>query len=200
MYKSRIHIDWLVNTFLGKKLRIFCRCCYVLSKNKIINGSMLAPINTVVQRLKGETSSFGVFSIQIHLQKKKRTILQKCGLRRKKTCPWGFTNNKGTDQPAHPRRLISAFVIRVLESIISDLATSEFSSFQLVWVAEETGLSLILSDTPKTGFVASSPNNSVCVTHMKLKVLCTCRSRVLHTFQKVLAYQKGTAVLAHQEH
>ena len=79
MYKSRFHIDWLVNTFLGKKLRIFCRCCYVLSKNKIINGSMLAPINTVVKRLKSETSSFDVFSIQIRLRKRKRTISQKCG-------------------------------------------------------------------------------------------------------------------------
>ena len=27
-----------------------------------------------------------------------------------------FANHKGTDQPAHPRSLISAFVIRFLES------------------------------------------------------------------------------------
>ena len=33
-----------------------------------------------------------------------------------------FVNNKGTDQPAHTRRLISAFVIHFLESIISKLA------------------------------------------------------------------------------
>ena len=31
----------------------------------------------------------------------------------------GGANNKGADQPVHPRRLISAFVIRFLESIIS---------------------------------------------------------------------------------
>ena len=30
-----------------------------------------------------------------------------------------FANNKGADQPAHPRSLISAFVISLLESIIS---------------------------------------------------------------------------------
>ena len=41
----------------------------------------------------------------------------------------GFANNTGADQPAHPRRLISAFVILVLESIISKLATSEISIF-----------------------------------------------------------------------
>ena len=30
----------------------------------------------------------------------------------------GFANNKDADQPAHPRSLISDFVIRLLESII----------------------------------------------------------------------------------
>ena len=38
-------------------------------------------------------------------------------------------NNNGPDQPAHPRRLISAFVICFLERIISKLATSEISVF-----------------------------------------------------------------------
>ena len=41
----------------------------------------------------------------------------------------GFTNNKGADQPGHPHSLISAFVIRVLESIISRLGTSVVSIF-----------------------------------------------------------------------
>ena len=39
----------------------------------------------------------------------------------------GFVNNKGADQPAHPRRLISASVIHFLDSIISKLATGEVS-------------------------------------------------------------------------
>ena len=63
--------------------------------------------------------------------------------------------NKGADQQMHS--LISAFVIRLLESIISKLATSKISIFKLVSVAEETGLSLALSETSKTGFVASRP-------------------------------------------
>ena len=37
----------------------------------------------------------------------------------------GLANNTGKDQPEHPRRLISAIVIRLWESIISKLATSE---------------------------------------------------------------------------
>ena len=35
-----------------------------------------------------------------------------------KTCVRGFANNKGADQPAHPRSLISTFFILWLESII----------------------------------------------------------------------------------
>ena len=53
----------------------------------------------------------------------------KIGPRCDKTCLWGFANNKIADQPAHPPSLVSAFVIRVLESIISKLATSKFSIF-----------------------------------------------------------------------
>ena len=49
-------------------------------------------------------------------------------------------NNKGTEQPVHPRRLISAFVIHFLKSIISKLASSEISIFYLVSVAEQAGL------------------------------------------------------------
>ena len=52
------------------------------------------------------------------------------GRRREKTCLLWFANNKGADQPAHPCSLISAFVIRLLESIISILATSEISIFR----------------------------------------------------------------------
>ena len=68
-----------------------------------------------------------------------------------------FANNEGADQTAHPRSLISAYVIRILERNIAKLATHELSIFQLVSVAEQTGLSLVLSETPKTGFVAMRP-------------------------------------------
>ena len=51
----------------------------------------------------------------------------------------GYANNKGADQPAHPRSLVSTFAIRFLESTISKLATSEISIFQLVPVAEQAG-------------------------------------------------------------
>ena len=51
------------------------------------------------------------------------------GPRREKTCHRGSANIKAADQPAHPRSLISAFVIHLLESIISQLAAREISIF-----------------------------------------------------------------------
>ena len=75
----------------------------------------------------------------------------------RKPAPWGFANNKGADRPGHQGRMISAFVIRLLESIISKLATGKISIFLLVSVATETNLRITLSETPKTGFVVSQP-------------------------------------------
>ena len=54
----------------------------------------------------------------------------------------GFANNKGADQPAHPNSLISTFIICLLESIISKLATSKISIFELFAVVEQAVLSL----------------------------------------------------------
>ena len=51
------------------------------------------------------------------------------GPRREKTCLRGLANNTGADQPAHLSRLLSAYVIHFLESIISKLTTSEISIY-----------------------------------------------------------------------
>ena len=48
------------------------------------------------------------------------------GPRREKTCLQGFAKNTGADQPAHPRSLISAFVICFVTKY---LATGEISFF-----------------------------------------------------------------------
>ena len=61
---------------------------------------------------------------------------------RDKTCPREAANNTGADQPAHPRSLISTFVIFFLESLICKLATGDISIFWLGSAAEETGLKL----------------------------------------------------------
>ena len=41
----------------------------------------------------------------------------------------GLPKNNGADQPAHLRSLISTFVVRILECMISRLAMSELSIF-----------------------------------------------------------------------
>ena len=51
------------------------------------------------------------------------------GPRREKPCLRGFANTTGADQPAHPRSLISDFVIRFVESVICKLATGEILNF-----------------------------------------------------------------------
>ena len=56
-------------------------------------------------------------------------ILIIVGLDAKKNCLRMSSSNIGADQPTHPRSLISAFVIRLFESIISRLATYEISIF-----------------------------------------------------------------------
>ena len=70
-----------------------------------------------------------------------------CRVMRKPVLP--YANNNDADQPAHPRSLISAFVVRCLD-IIPLLAKSKISSLYLASVA---GLSLTWSQTPQTGFL-----------------------------------------------
>ena len=65
--------------------------------------------------------------------------------------PSGSANNKGADQLAHPRSLISALAIHKLNSIVSKRDFTFLSSL----IAEKAGFGMILSETLKTGFVAS---------------------------------------------
>ena len=66
-----------------------------------------------------------------------------------------YANNKGADQPAHPRSLISTFVVRYLDSIIPILAKSKVSRLLLVSVVEQASLSIPWSQTPKTCFLVT---------------------------------------------
>ena len=64
-----------------------------------------------------------------------------------KTCLMPFVNNKGADQPAHPRSLISTCLFAAKTN-----AETRISMLQLFSVAEEAGLNLIWSEIPKTHF------------------------------------------------
>ena len=63
-----------------------------------------------------------------------------------------YANNKGADQPAHPRSLISAFVVRCLDSIMSLVSGTNISSLMLASVAAQVSLSLTWLETPEDTF------------------------------------------------
>ena len=49
--------------------------------------------------------------------------------RSEKACLQEFANNTCADQPAHPRSLVSAFVVLILESTVCKLLTGEIYIF-----------------------------------------------------------------------
>ena len=65
-----------------------------------------------------------------------------CESDHEKMCLMSYANNKGADQPVHPCSLISAFVVRCLDSIISLDSVAEISRLWLAFVAAQAGLCL----------------------------------------------------------
>ena len=74
-----------------------------------------------------------------------------------KMCLMSYANNKGADQPAHPRSLISAFVVRCLD-IISRFYSRNFKTLASFcgcagrFVSGLVGLCLAWSKTPEDTF------------------------------------------------
>ena len=70
-----------------------------------------------------------------------------------------YANNKGADQPAHPRSLISAFVVRCVDSLIPMLAKTKLSRLYLYTAsaAEQAGLSRTWSQTQNPGLLMTWP-------------------------------------------
>ena len=60
-------------------------------------------------------------------------------------CLMAYANNRGADQPVHPRSLISTFVVPCLDSMTCILAPSKLTRFKLASVAEQAGLNLTWS-------------------------------------------------------
>ena len=68
-------------------------------------------------------------------------------------CLMPYANNKGADQPTHPRSLVSVFIVRCLDNIIPLVSISEISSLYLASETAHAGLCLPWSQTLKTGFL-----------------------------------------------
>ena len=69
-----------------------------------------------------------------------------------KMCLMSYVNNKGADQPVHPRSLISTFVVRCFNSIISLDSIAKISRPYLASVAAQGGLCLAWLETPQDTF------------------------------------------------
>ena len=69
-----------------------------------------------------------------------------------KTWFMSYANNNGADQTAHPRNLMSAFVVRCLDSVMFLVSVTKILSLMLVSVPEQAGLSLTWSETPEDTF------------------------------------------------
>ena len=67
-------------------------------------------------------------------------------------CLMSNANNEGTYQPAHLPSLISAFVVRCLDSVMSLVSVTKISSLLLASVAEQASLCLTWSETPEDTF------------------------------------------------
>ena len=76
-----------------------------------------------------------------------------------KMCLMSYANNKGAGQAAHPRSLISTFVVRCLDSMICILAISKVSRFKLASVAEQACLNLTWSKIPEDTFSRDVAHN-----------------------------------------
>ena len=63
-----------------------------------------------------------------------------------------YANNKGAEQPAHPRSLISAFVTRSIDSIIPLVSISEIASLYLASVAAKGRFVFYLVANPEDRF------------------------------------------------
>ena len=61
-------------------------------------------------------------------------------------------NNKGADQSAHPHSLISAFVVRYPDSVMSLVSVTKIASLMLASIAEQASLSLTWSETSEDTF------------------------------------------------
>ena len=85
-----------------------------------------------------------------------------------KICLMSYANNKGVDQPAHPRSLISAFVVCCLDSIISLDSIAKISRLQLASVAAQANLCLAWRNSRR--HVLSTRVSNVCHRRPKINI------------------------------
>ena len=81
-------------------------------------------------------------------------------------------NNKGADQPAHSRSLISAFVVRCLDSVMSLVSVTKISNVMLASVTKQAVLSLTWLETPEDTFSHDGAHILLQAELIVIQVLC----------------------------
>ena len=105
--------------------------------------------------LSSNTNSLSFYSLL-------QTIYLLCEPGHEKMYLMSYANNKGADHPAHARSLISAFVVRCVDNIISLDSIAESSRLRrsvCVWPGRKL---------PKTHFVVSL------LIYLRIHIRCTC--------------------------
>ena len=102
-----------------------------------------------------------------------------------KTCLMSYTNNKGADQPARPRSLISAFIVRCLDSVMSLDSVTKISSLMLASVAEQASWSLTSSEPPEDTFSHGEAQVVVTVPMLVFVFILTARTKHSMCYSKL---------------
>ena len=124
-------------------------------------AKLLSVFSTEYNKLSGRNSKFCSSSdikMTFHL------LFGSCGLHHKTCAIWAtswenllyaYPNNKGADQPAHPRSLVSAFVVLLLDSIIPTDALPKFSTLACFCSWADQFRVIPGRKPPKTGFLVT---------------------------------------------
>ena len=114
-------------------------------------GSRGSCLNTKQQVVSEEMfENVDIYTTYTHTDNRGLPILFEPG--HEKMCLMPYANKKGADQPAHPRSLISTFVVRCQDKMISLVFIFEISRFYQVSVAEQISLCRVWLETPEDTF------------------------------------------------
>ena len=94
---------------------------------KEVIKSVLDTFRRKMENLRSEITSLREENVSLRDRATKAELANGPG--HAKLCLMSYANNKGADQPAHPRSLISTFFVRCLDSMICILAIFKVSRF-----------------------------------------------------------------------
>ena len=102
-----------------------------------------------------------------------------------KTCLMSSANNKGADQPVHPRSLISAFAVHCIDGVMPLVFVTKISSLILASAAEQASLSLIWLETPKDMFFHDEAH----IIHRQIRIIiCLKQAKRIYCTHIILVY------------